>query len=233
MRRFALPIFAAAICALSLSAPGHAQRVGVADPKDDAGSRTLDKITTYEEMNDCQMKPNVEVARALLAADDMVESERMAARFKWRSCALKGPHGDFMKIVPNDPRLDELRWMSAEYFIARDPAAVAALQPLPRRRIYDRPWFRATMRHNSIDEMAACVADTHPGGILALNRTQLGSVEERAALSALNADFASCLRADVKLHGERKAIRGALVEALYQRTQPWPAGESEKTEAAQ
>jgi len=221
-------------CAVAIGsmAPGtsaaFAQRAGAADPLAEASTRTLDKITTYDEMNACQMKPNVKVARRLLAADNMVESERMAARFKWRKCALKGPHGDFMKVVPNDPRLDELRWMSAEYFLARDPAAVAALQPLPRQRIYDRPWFKATMRHNSIDEMAACVADIDPAGVAALNRTQIGTKGESAAFAALNGDFVSCLRADVQLKGERKAIRGALVEALYQRTQPWPVSATEK-----
>lgn len=211
----------------------QAQRVGTPDSKLDASNRTLDKITTYDEMNHCQMKPNIEAARDLLAATSMIGSERHAARFKWRSCALKGPHGDFMKVVPNDPRLDELRWMSAEYFIALDPRPVSTLQPLPRKRVYDRPWFKATMRHNAIDEMAACVADTSPGGIVALNRTVVGSSEERAALSRLKPAFASCLRADVKLQGERKAIRGALVEALYQRTQPWQVGEAEMSGAAQ
>ena len=220
-----------AVTALAIGAAAHAQRVQPVDPKLDPKNRTLDKITTAEEMNDCQMRPNIEAARALLAADDMLESERWAAKFKWRKCALKGPHGDFMQIVPNDPRLDELRWMSAEYFLARNPATVAALQPLPRKRIYDRPWFKATMRHNSIDEMAACVADTNPAGIAALNRTPIGSMQERAAFVSLKGDFTSCLRAGVQLKGERKAIRGALVEALYQRTQPWPVGEAEQSGA--
>ena len=228
MKWLVFPVIAGAICALGLGATAHAQRVEPVDPKFDPKNRTLDKITTAAEMNDCQMRPNIEAARALLAANDMVESERWAAKFKWRKCALKGPHGDFMQIVPNDPRLDELRWMSAEYFIARDPAAVAALQPMPRRRVYDRPWFKATMRHNSIDEMAACVADTNPQGIVALNKTVIGSTGESAALLRLKVDFANCLRADVQLRGERKAIRGALVEALYQRTQGWPAGEAEQ-----
>lgn len=227
------PVSALGIALLALTASdASAQRVGAVDAKDDAANRTLDKITTYAEMNDCQMKPNVEAAKALLAATSMIESERQAARFKWRPCALKGPHGDFMKIVPNDPRLDELRWQSAEYLLSGNPAAVAALQPLPRQRIYDRPWFKASMRHNSIDEMAACVADINPAGLAALNKTVIGSKGEQAALSSLNADFVSCLRADVQLKGERKAIRGALVEALYQRTQSWPVSSTEKAEAA-
>lgn len=212
--------------------PALAQRVGAVDPKSDAQARTLDKITTYAEMNDCQMRPNIEIARALLAATNMIDSERRGARFKWRTCTLKGPLGDFMEIVPNDPRLDELRWMSAEYLLSRDPAAVAALQPLPRQRVYDRPWFKATMRHDAIDEMAACVADTNPAGIAALNKTPLGTVAESAAFSKLDGDFTSCLRADFKLKGDRKAIRGALVEALYQRTQPWPVSKTEAAGAA-
>ena len=220
-----------AFSVLCLATAAKAQRVQPVDPKADPKNRRLDKITTAEEMNDCQMRPNIEVARALLAANDMVESERWAAKFKWKTCALKGPHGDFMKIVPNDPRLDELRWMSAEYLLAQNPAAVAALQPLPRRRVYDRPWFKATMRHNSIDEMAACVADTNPRGIIALNKTGVGSAEERTAFSGLKADFVNCLRAGVQLRGERKAIRGALVEALYHRTQHWSPGEAEMSGA--
>jgi hypothetical protein len=233
MPRVIRPIGLGLVASLLLGAAAHAQRVATPDSKLDPRNRTLDKITSYDEMNHCQMKPNIEAARALLAATSMIASERHAARFKWRSCALKGPHGDFMKVVPNDPRLDELRWMSAEYFIALDPQAVAALQPLPRKRVYDRPWFKATMRHNAIDEMAACVADTSPAGIVALNKTVIGSPDERAALSRLKPAFASCLRADVKLQGERKAIRGALVEALYQRTQPWPAGDAELSGAAE
>lgn len=228
-------IFLAGSClAASLlfgAASAHAQRIATPDAKLDPSNRTLDKITTYDEMNHCQMKPNIEAARALLAATTMMGSERHAARFKWRSCALKGPHGDFMKVVPNDPRLDELRWMSAEYFIALDPQAVSALQPLPRKRVYDRPWFKATMRHDAIDEMAACFADTSPGGIIALNKTVVGSSEERTAFSRLKPAFASCLRAGVRLQGERKSIRGALVEALYQRTQLWQAGEAEMSGA--
>jgi hypothetical protein len=214
-------VVAFAVCALSIGTAIHAQRVGGAQPNDDR-HRTLDKITTYDEMNECQMRPNVKAARALLAADNMMESEHHAARFKWKTCSLKGSHGDFMKIVPNDPRLDELRWMSAEYFLAHDPAAVAALKPLPRQRVYDRPWFKASMRHNSIDEMAACVADINPGGIAALNKAIIGSNGEQAAFASLKGDFVTCLSAGVQLKGERKAIRGALVEALYQRTQPWP-----------
>jgi hypothetical protein len=206
------------------AAPSEAQRAGAVDPK--AENRTLDTITTRDEMNDCQMKPNLKVARALLAATNMQEAEQQAGRFRWRECTLKKRRGDFMKIVPNDPRLDELRWMSADYFLSLDPAAASALQPLPRQRVYDRPWFKATMRHNSIDEMAACVADINPAGIVALNKTIAGSKGEQAAFSSLNADFVACLRADVQLRGERKALRGALVEALYQRTQPWPVGEA-------
>lgn len=231
MRGLASPIVVSAVCAVSLSAVGHAQRVGAVDPKSDARNRTLDKITTYEEMNDCQMRPNLEAAKALLAATTIEDARRQADRFKWKTCALKGPNGDFMKVQPNNPKLDELRWMSAEYFIVHDAASVAALQPLPRKRAYDRSWFRASSRDDSIDEMATCIADTNPAGIAALNRTQVGSKDEQATLSGLNADFVACLRAGVTLKGERKAIRGALVEALYQRTQPWPLGEAEKAGA--
>jgi len=178
-------------------------------------------------MNACQMRPNVEAAKLLLAAKSIDDARKFAARFKWRACTLKGPGTGFMKVEPNDPKLDELRWMSADYLL-RDAALLAKLDPLPKRRIYNKPWFAASARDDSIDEMAACVADTNPAGILSLNKAQIGSKEEQAAFSALDNDFVACLSAGVTLQGGRKAIRGALVDALYQRTQMWPITEAEK-----
>ena len=231
MKRLFLIGFATALSSMANVGAALAQRAGIASPRPDLSTRTLDQITTYDEMNACQMRPNVETAKSLLAATTIDDARKYAARFKWRACTLKGPGTGFMKVEPNDPKLDELRWMSADYFL-RDPALVAGLEPLPKRRIYNGPWFAASARDDSIDEMAACVADTNPAGILSMNKAQVGSKEEQAAFTALNKDFIACLSAGVKLHGDRKAIRGALVEALYQRTQSWPITDAEKAEAS-
>ena len=227
MTRLYLIAFATVFGTVANVGAAVAQRAGVASPRPDLTARTLDQITTYDEMNACTMKPNVGAAKALLAATTIIDARKFAARFKWRACTLKGPGTGFMKVEPNDPKLDELRWMSADYFL-RDAALIANLEPLPKRRIYNKPWFAASARDDSIDEMAACVADTNPAGILSLNKVQIGSKEEQAAFTALDDDFVVCLSAGVTLQGGRKAIRGALVDALYQRTQMWPITEAEK-----
>ena len=77
--------------------------------------------------------------------------------------------------------LDMLRGRLAEQALLSEPAQVAALQPLPlRQQRYIRPWFAATGRHPAVDEMAACMADTDPSGIVALIRTEPGNPDENA-----------------------------------------------------
>ena len=119
---------------------------------------------------------------------------------------------------------DILRGMLAETALGREDAKVAALQPLPLQQVYQRNWYAITGRHISVDEMAACIADTNPAGIVALTKTVPTTKEEGAAFSALGGNLHACLRAGTKLQASRQALRAALADALYQRLNaPAPA----------
>jgi hypothetical protein len=111
-----------------------------------------------------------------------------------------------------------LRGNLAEQLLLKQTSAVAALQPLPlQQKLYFRPWFAATGRHPAVDEMAACMADTDPAGILALIKADVGAADETAAFGAMSSALTKCLSAGTQLDVGREAIRAALADALYQR----------------
>ena len=124
--------------------------------------------------------------------------------------------------VINAP-FDVMRGMLAEELVKREPTAVAQLPLLqPLQQIYSRPWYAVTNRDPIVDEMATCVADVNPVGTLALFQTDPYSDGEMAVVRTLSPDFGRCLRAGARLTANRQALRAALAEAVYQRTQPWP-----------
>lgn len=200
-----------------VATPAFAQRAPGSLGIDRMNPPTLDQLTDGREMNECQMRPNRAVAEALLASSTLAEATAHAARFTWQPCVLRKRALSTMKVEPNTPSLDELRLMSADYLLAGNPGATTALAPRPRQSAYALPWFAASARADSIDAMAACVADSDPQGIVRLQATVIGSVDERASLAALAPTLTDCLQAGVTLNGNRKALRGALLDALYQR----------------
>ena len=122
-----------------------------------------------------------------------------------------------------DAPFDVMRGMLAEELVRRDAAGVGRLPVLqPLNQIYSRPWYAVTARDPIVDEMATCVADVNPVGTLALFQTEAYTEAEMAVVRNLSADFGRCLRAGARLTANRQALRAALAEALYQRTQPWP-----------
>lgn len=117
---------------------------------------------------------------------------------------------------------DVLRGMLAEHLLKKQPARVGLLPQLqPLQQIYVRPWYPGTSRDSIVDEMATCVAEVNPAGTFGMLGTEPYSAAERAAMGTLGVDFGRCLRAGAKLRANRQALRAALAEALYQRTQPW------------
>lgn len=127
---------------------------------------------------------------------------------------------------------DILRGMLAETALGREDERVAALQPLALQQVYQRNWFATTGRHVSVDEMAACIADTNPAGIVALTKTVPTTKEEGAAFSALGGNLHACLRAGTKLQASRQSLRAALADALYQRLNAPTAAATTAVEAA-
>lgn len=111
-----------------------------------------------------------------------------------------------------------LRGNLAEQLLLRHYAQLSSLQPLPlQQKRYVRPWFAATGRHPAVDEMATCMADTDPAGVMALIKTELGSGEEWGAFDAMSAALTKCLSAGTRVSVDKQAIRAALADALYQR----------------
>jgi hypothetical protein len=132
----------------------------------------------------------------------------------------------FSRVFGNKPfrpgdagtSIDMLRGRLAEQALLAAETAAQDLQPLPlEQRRYIRPWFAATGRNAAIDEMAACIADTDPQGIMALVRTTAGSEDENGAISGLSPSLTKCLSAGTRLDASRPALRAALADALYQR----------------
>lgn len=154
----------------------------------------------------------------LLAARSEAEVTVLARRITGEvHCFAVIPRNDFVEGVSVAYPRDVMRGHLAEELLKRSRAAVAQLQPLPRQKVYTRSWFPFTGRHISLDEMAACVADTHPAAIMALLGSEPLSDQEKAAFGTLLPAMGPCLVAGTKLTGKREPLRAALAEALYQR----------------
>ena len=138
---------------------------------------------------------------------------------------MSGEHECFSMTEGNDlveGRLvafppDIFRGMLAEWAIKADLAKFSVLPALPRQLTYARPWYAITHRDPSVDEMATCVSETAPSEALALLKTIPYSDDEGAAFGALGPNLGACLRAGVKITGNRQSLRAALAEGLYQR----------------
>jgi hypothetical protein len=74
-----------------------------------------------------------------------------------------------------------------------------------------------TGRAGAIDQMATCVADIDPNGVLALSKTEFSSKKERKVFDALMPEVGKCLQAGAKLNTNQLGLRTALMEALYHR----------------
>src|SRR3546814_18825019 len=96
--------------------------------------------------------------------------------------------------------------MLAEGILKKDKRA-ATLAPLPLQPVYERPWTALTGRPPSVDEMAICVADVDPAGIMAVLATLPQSREERGAFSGLSEAMGKCLQNGIELSADPLALR--------------------------
>jgi hypothetical protein len=110
-----------------------------------------------------------------------------------------------------------LRGFIAEALIEKYPAKVAGLAPRPLQRTYDRDWYALSGRDRAIDEMATCVAEVDPSGVVKLLASEIGSGQEKASLAALSPALGSCLAQGYQLNTNRLGLRTALAEGLYHR----------------
>lgn len=178
-----------------------------------------------QELARCLVNKQNSVVRQFLASLDAAESKRLDSK-------MDGEHQCFSMAEGNDlvegrvvmyPH-DIFRGMLAEWMIKKDERVFVALPALPRQLTYSRNWYAVTNRDVSIDEMATCVSESAPGETLALLKTMPYSDAEGVAFAAVVPHMGACLRAGVKLTGNRQSLRAALADALYQRVaNPPPA----------
>ena len=166
----------------------------------------------------CSTRMNRPVARALLWSTTLDQAEAHAKKVRLKTnCTATGKYSGFYSFEPTGGSVESMRGVVAEVLVKDDMRLAAALPALPIQRHYSRPWFAATGRHVSIDEMATCIADTNPRGVLYLLGSGAKGEGEAAAIAALEPSLKNCLRAEFKLVGDRQIVRGALADALYQR----------------
>jgi hypothetical protein len=222
---------------LLASAAGLACVVAPASAEPPIGSRLGERTLKAEEKREreaalgahemarCLVNKQRSIVRAFLSALDPQESKRLSGK-------MSGEHECFSMAQGNDlvegrmvsfPH-DIYRGMLAEWMIRTDQRMFAVLPRLNRQLTYSRPWFAVSGRDVSVDEMATCVSETAPLQTIALVKTLPYSDAEGAAFGALGTSLGACLRAGVKVRGNRQSLRAALADALYQRVaNPPPA----------
>jgi hypothetical protein len=177
-----------------------------------------DAAQAAHQLAGCILAKRGSVGTDLLNARSDEEVKKQQSRMQGElECIAVLPGNDFVEEVGVIYPPDIMRGDLAEEIVKRERRTLAALQPLPIQKVYSRSWFPFTGRDVSVDEMAACVADTNPAAIVNLLDTQPFSDAEGAAFGNLMPYMGPCLRAGTKLEGKREPLRAALAEALYQR----------------
>jgi len=184
----------------------------------DPEKRERESALGAQEMARCLVNKQNNIVRQYLGSLDKTESDRLDRK-------MDGEHECFNMAEGNDlvegrvvtfPR-DIFRGMLAEWMIKSDDRTFTVLPALPRQLTYSRVWYDLTGRDVSVDEMATCVSETAPAETLALLRTVPYSDAEGAAFGGLGPSLGACLRAGVKVTGNRQSLRAALADGLYQR----------------
>ena len=201
----------------------------MADPP--IGSRLGDRLKAQEiktqkeqnagahEVASCMAARKSNLVHRLLSATTVEEAEHYNTRLSGdvEDCFVKRAMNDLVEAEQVAFPLDVMRGMLAEDLVLQSRSTFAQLPPLPIQKTYSRSWFAVTSRPLPVDEMATCVAETRPGGVLNLLTTEPYSDAERAAFSALIPFLTPCLSAGAKLEGKMEPLRAALAEALFQR----------------
>jgi hypothetical protein len=115
-------------------------------------------------------------------------------------------------IVP----ADILRGMLAEQALA-GATRFRGLQPVQGAASYQRPWFAATGRDATVDEMAVCTVEQNPSAVRMLIDAKPEGNAELEAIRGLSATLGACLPQGATLAANRQSLRAALADALYQR----------------
>jgi len=165
----------------------------------------------------CVASKNPQEAKMLLAmsvADPGYGSKLTKLRDQMGPC-MKGVMGGFTVASLN---LDgsQFRGLMAEYFLraAVRPHLTAEAQI---RSSYAADWIAPASGMAVVEEMASCIAATHPDKVVELIFTTPGSSRERAARSAIMPFVAPCLGKGTTLNTDAIGLRLALAQGLYHR----------------
>jgi hypothetical protein len=173
------------------------------------------------EMARCLVNKQRSTVRAFLASVDAQESKRlsnqMGGEHECLSMFTLSAANDFVEGRMISFPHDIYRGMLAEWMIRTDERTFASLSALPRQLTYARNWYAVSDRDVSVNEMATCVSESDPQDILALLKTPPYSDAEGTVFGVLGSSLGACLRAGVKVTGNRQSLRAALADALYQR----------------
>lgn len=216
----------ACLATFASAEPPIGSRLGERIERD--AQKEADSALGAQEMARCLVDKQRSAVRAFLAAVDERESKRfgkqMSGEHECLSIFTMTAANDFVEGRAVSFPHDIYRGMLAEWMIRTDERTFSSLPPLPRQLTYSRSWYAVSGRDSSVDEMATCVSESDPQETLALLRTTPYSDGESAAFGVLAPTLGACLRAGVKVAGNRQSLRAALADALYQRiANPAPA----------
>jgi hypothetical protein len=225
LRRFLVVSAAGSLLASPVLAdPPIGSRLGERTTKN-AEKREGEAAENAQEMARCLVNQQRSTVRQFLAALDSAESDRLSGKLSYEHECLNMTEGNDLvegRVVTFPT--DIYRGMLSEWMIKTDEASFSSLPALPRQLTYSRNWYPVSGRDASVDEMATCVSETAPQQTLALLKTYPYSNEEGTAFAALGPTLGACLRAGIKVSGNRQSLRAALADALYQRVaNPAPA----------
>lgn len=217
MRKWMLLTALACVATTAIADPPIGSRLGERTRRDPVRQEREAALGAHE-MARCLVNKANRTVRSFLATLDPAESKRLSAKMTGEyECFSMAEGNDLVEGRMVTFPHDIYRGMLAEWMIKSDDRVFAALAPMPRQLTYSRPWYAVSDRDFSVDEMATCVSETAPAETLALLRTLPYSDAEGAAFGTLGPSLGACLRAGVKVTGNRQSLRAALADALYQR----------------
>lgn len=219
---FALVAAIAAISATAVSGfePPIGSRLG--ERLKPSSNSSTNAMRTAFRFFECQANKHGQKVREILDApnEDRFTRARKALEHE-ESCYLDVVVDQQAEKVRISTTNATYRGMLAEGILKAGGRA-DALSPLPLQRVYERPWTALTGRPPVVDEMAICIADVDPSGIMAMLKTLSESTEERTAFSGLSEAMGKCLQNGVELKADALGLRTAFAEALYHRVYDKP-----------
>ena len=219
MRRVAVFLGLAAIGAAVAAEPPIGSRLGDRLERKQVEDQR-DAAQAAHQLAGCILAKRGTAARDLLNSRNEEEVKKLNSRIGGEfTCFAVLPGNDFVEGVSVSYPPHIMRGNLAEELLKRNRSAVGQLEPVAIQKIYSRPWFALTGRHVSVDEMAACVADTNPAAIMTLVESEPFTDAENAAFGNLVPFMGPCLTAGTTLGAKREPLRAALAEALYQRVE--------------